>query len=127
MRIATVRQARRLCARAAPVCAALTLTERADAAATDRPWLLTLPFENDLFAGFDEQYTNGSHLPVSLTTNDLPTWARWAREGLSGIIYAPRRQAAYGLGQSMFTPSDITDPDPPLDDRPYAAFLFGSL
>jgi hypothetical protein len=101
--------------------------EPADAAAPGRPWLLTLQFENDLFAGFDEQYTNGSYLTVGLPVNDLPLWARWTREGLSGIIDAPRWQASYGLGQSMFTPSDITDPDPPLDDRPYAGFLFGSL
>jgi hypothetical protein len=129
--IATARRARRL---RYPACAALallspppSLAEQAEAAAPDGPWLLTLQFENDLFAGFDEQYTNGSYLTVSLPTNELPLWARWTRDALGGIIDAPRWQAAYGLGQSMFTPSDITDPDPPLDDRPYAGFLFGSL
>jgi hypothetical protein len=128
------RQARRLRARAAPFCAAVALLSPAPSSAgqpgayaPDRPWLLALQLENDLFAGFDEQYTNGSYLTVSLPINDLPLWARWTRDGLSGIIDAPRWQAAYGLGQSMFTPSDITDPDPPLDDRPYAGFLFGSL
>jgi hypothetical protein len=59
--------------------------------------------------------------------NDLPGWARWARRQLGGIIDAPDWQAAYGLGQSMFTPSDITLSDPPLDERPYAGFLFGSV
>ena len=27
----------------------------------------------------------------------------------------------------MYTPSDITDPTPPLDDRPYAGWLYGSV
>lgn len=109
-----------------PALPAVAETE-ATGASAEQPWMLTLQFENDIFAGFDEQYTNGSYLTISLPTNDLPFWARWTREGLRGVIEAPRWQAAYGLGQSMFTPNDITDPDPPLDDRPYAGFLFGSL
>lgn len=89
--------------------------------------VLTLQIENDLFAGLDEQYTNGTYLSYMLPINDLPGWARWTRRQLSGLIEAPDWQAGYGIGQSMFTPSDITDPNPPLDDRPYAGFLFGSL
>ena len=89
--------------------------------------LLTLQIENDLFAGIDEQYTNGTYLSYMMPRNELPGWARWARRQLRGVVDAPDWQAGYGIGQSMFTPSDITDPNPPLDDRPYAGFLFGSL
>ena len=89
--------------------------------------LLTLQIENDVFAGIDEQYTNGTYLSYMLPMNALPGWARWTRRQLAGVIDAPDWQAGYAIGQSMFTPSDITDPNPPLDDRPYAGFLFGSL
>jgi hypothetical protein len=89
--------------------------------------LLTIQIENDLFAGLDEQYTNGTYVSYMLPRNELPGWARWTKRQLGGLIDAPDWQAGYGLGQSMFTPSDITDPNPPLDDRPYAGFLFGSL
>jgi hypothetical protein len=33
----------------------------------------------------------------------------------------------YALGQSMFTPSDISLVNPPLTDRPYAGWLYGSI
>lgn len=107
--------------------AAVCLTGAAATAQDDEPWMLTLQIENDIFAGVDEQYTNGSYLVLTQPANDLPGWARWTRRQLDGLIDAPRWQASYGLGQAMFTPGDIEDPDPPLDDRPYAGFLFGSL
>jgi hypothetical protein len=99
----------------------------AGSAAAEETGFLTLQIENDIFAGFDEQYTNGTYLIYMRPMNDLPGWARWTRRQLDRLIKAPDWQAGYGLGQSMFTPSDITDPNPPLDDRPYAGFLFGSL
>jgi hypothetical protein len=110
---------------AALVAAVTGVCAQADEA--ERPGLLTLQIENDLFAGFDKQYTNGTYLNYTLPVNDLPGWGQWTRRQLSGLIDAPDWQAAYGLGQSMFTPSDITLTDPPLDERPYAGFLFGSL
>lgn len=89
--------------------------------------VLSLQIENDIFAGLDEQYTNGTYLGYALPVNQLPGWARAAKGALSGLISAPDWQAAYGFGQSMFAPADLTNPNPPLDDRPYAGFLFGSL
>ncbi len=107
--------------------AAATDTAAETMVAADEPWVITLQIENDVFAGLDEQYTNGAYLTVVMPSNDLPLWARSARSMLSGLVDAPRWQAGYGVGQSMFTPSDITIPDPPPDERPYAGFLFGSL
>lgn len=109
------------------IATAATALAEEDAAEKKEPWLLALQIDNDLFAGFDEQYTNGTYLTLAMPINDLPLWARWTRRQLGGLIDAPDWQAAFGVGQSMFTPSDITDPDPPLDDRPYAGFLFGSV
>jgi hypothetical protein len=87
--------------------------------------LLTLQIENDIFAGVDEQYTNGTYLSYTAPRNQLPGWARWTRRQLLGVVEAEDWEVAYTLGQSMFTPSDITIPAPPRDERPYAGLLFG--
>lgn len=109
-----------------PALAVLALAA-ASVRAEEAPGLLTLHLENDVFAGIDNQYTNGTYLSYAAPVNDLPGWARWTKRRLAGLIDAPDWQVAYGIGQSMFTPDDITNPDPPLDDRPYAGLLFGSV
>ena len=92
-----------------------------------RRGFLALIIENDVFAGIDEQYTNGTFLRYGLAPNDLPGWARFAKAQAAGVVEADTWRVTYGLGQAMFTPSDITIPDPPLDDRPYAGFLYGTV
>nr|WP_296748324.1 lipid A deacylase LpxR family protein [Thioalkalivibrio sp.] len=86
---------------------------------------LVLEYENDLFAGDDRWYTNGVRA----------TWMRTTRPGLHNDLVArlgdrsrlvnPGKPVSYGfsVGQNMYTPKDITDPDPPEDDRPYAGWL----
>src|SRR3546814_6465678 len=37
------------------------------------------------------------------------------------------KRLSYAFGQSMFTPNDITDRNPPRDERPYAGWLYGSI
>jgi lipid A 3-O-deacylase len=88
---------------------------------------VTLIVENDVFAGIDEQYTNGTFLRYAPPRNELPGWARWARSQVDGAVGPADWQVTYGLGQAMFTPADITLTDPPQDDRPYAGFLFATL
>ena len=33
----------------------------------------------------------------------------------------------YAIGQSIFTPSDLSNPNPPPTARPYAGFLYGAF
>ncbi len=89
--------------------------------------VLTILFENDIFVGLDQQYTNGTYFRYTPGTNRLPALGRFLRRQAEGLIDADRWHMTYGFGQSMFTPDDITLPDPPLDDRPYAGFLFGTV
>lgn len=89
--------------------------------------VLTLLVQNDIFAGFDQQYTNGTYLRYTTRPNDLPALGRFLRRQAEGFIDARDWRMTFGIGQSMFTPDDITDPNPPLDDRPYAGFLFGTV
>ncbi|MGF1659080.1 MAG: lipid A-modifier LpxR family protein, partial [Rubrimonas sp.] len=108
--------------------AVLLSAQAALAQAPDKPrGFLSLIVENDIFAGIDEQYTNGTFLRYGLPPNDLPGWARFAKAQAAGLVEADVWRVTYGLGQAMFTPSDITLRDPPLDDRPYAGFLYGTV
>ena len=93
-----------------------------------------LEYENDMFAGDDRWYTNGVRATWISTSrpgrhNDLVRLV-----GERSRLVDTERSVSYGfsLGQSMYTPEDITDPDPPVDDRPYGGWLhvsagFGQL
>ncbi|MDX5334021.1 MAG: lipid A deacylase LpxR family protein [Gammaproteobacteria bacterium] len=85
--------------------------------------------ENDLFYDADRHYTNGVRF-LWVPGSDTPTPA-WAVK-LAGM--APwfstangRIEHGYAFGQSMFTPRDISTPDPSPDDRPYAGWLYGTI
>jgi hypothetical protein len=87
---------------------------------------VSLIWENDIFAGEDRKYTNGAFLRYTAPTNRLHGWAEWLKGNLRGFTPAEDWTMAYKLGHSLFTSSDINDPDPPLDDRPYAAAFTGT-
>jgi hypothetical protein len=85
---------------------------------------LSIVFENDVFFRSDRDYTNGIALFWVPTGKPAPGWmmrvARWMPWfPEDGII-----RHGYAIGQNMFTPSNIKLPDPPLDDRPYAGWLY---
>lgn len=97
----------------------------AAAPATATAGAMTLIFENDIFAGLDEQYTNGAYL--RWTPDALPALGRWGKAQGAALTGPAEWRMTFGLGQAMFAPSDLTLRDPPLDDRPYAGFLFGTV
>ena len=109
--------------------AALTvlLPLAADAADNASTGTVSLVFENDLFYGTDRDYTNGIMLAWVPPASPAPDWAsRIARL----IPWFPKEgyvRHGYAVGQSMFTPSDITVANPPLTDRPYAGWLYGAI
>lgn len=84
--------------------------------------------ENDLFYDIDRHYTSGVRLlwvpdPEAATPEwaiKLARLAPWFPE--KGLV-----RHGYALGQSMFTPENITISDPPLQDRPYAGWLYGTI
>jgi lipid A 3-O-deacylase len=77
----------------------------------------TLTWENDLFAGTDRHYTNGLELTLF---GRVP--ARAAPRFLG-----PDLEWRLTLGQQVFTPEELHDPEPILDDRPYAGWLYLGL
>lgn len=92
---------------------------------------LTITIENDTFTGSDNNYTNG--LGMSWLSSNVAVYAedgfvsKWAR----AFEFLPfvgddgyRTYASWTLAQEMHTPDDITNPDPPPDDQPYAGVLY---
>ena len=92
---------------------------------------LTLTIENDTFTGSDNNYTNG--VGISWVSADLDTYGdesflnKWGRfwaflPFVSDDGYTT--YASWSVVQEMHTPDDITDPNPPEDDQPYAGVLY---
>ena len=81
--------------------------------------------ENDAIAGTDSNYTNGLRLSYTTPVGGGPDWLSGAARGSFLFPDGAEYRAEYALGQSIFTSSDIGDVDPPLDDRPYAGWLYG--
>lgn len=92
-------------------------------------------WENDVINGSDQYYTNGLKLLwVSGPLNDydedkrLPGWSNKPIESLP-LINAPvtTKHVALSLGQQMFTPQDLDNPDLIVNDRPYAGWTYAGI
>ena len=89
---------------------------------------LSVVLENDVFYGIDRHYTNGLRI-VWVPGSDTPA-PDWAVNVAKLVPWFPREGEmihGYALGQSMFAPSDKTLVNPPLDDRPYAGWLYVTM
>jgi len=112
---------------------ALSLISPQIAAAENDPppktWSVT--YENDVFAGEDQGYTNGIAGGYSrgdfdsFTENNSPGWMRWLAWPLPFIHKEGLRHSiSYVVGQTMQTPEDLEDEKLIEDDLPYAGLLF---
>lgn len=92
---------------------------------------ISLTLENDVFTGSDDNYTNGFGL--SWVSADLDRYDddrlvhRWAQfwsflPFVSDEGY--ETYASWSVVQEMDTPDDLTNPNPPEDDQPYAGLLY---
>lgn len=88
-------------------------------------WNLT--FENDLFFGSDRFYTNGVQLEVSRLwkTGEYVVGpvlgALCSKLGCGGQSLLT---SSHKVGQLMYTPEDISNPNPQPQDRPWAGMLY---
>lgn len=88
---------------------------------------LTITYENDQFGGRDRYYTTGwqvawratSPVLTDLLAQASPFVSLWLPAG--GLV-----RWGFGLGQNIYTPEDTRSRFPPLTDRPYAGWLYGS-
>lgn len=87
----------------------------------------TLLFENDVFYQTDRDYTNGAQLAWTSPVLAPEDWAVQLADKLPFFSYSSEVRKVYALGQDIFTPSDISLANPPLDDHPYAGYLYGAI
>ena len=88
---------------------------------------LSFLFENDLFFNADHDYTNGVELTYTTAPQDTPAWAVRVANWLPLFSAGAEVRTRYALGQSMFTPNDLSLTNPPQTARPYAGFLYGAF
>ena len=81
--------------------------------------VVSLRWENDVIAGTDDNYSNGTALTLARDGSGALGWL-WKNVRLPG----GRLVSNYEFGQLIVTPKDIrrTVPDP--NDRPYAGLLY---
>ncbi|MDX1711800.1 MAG: lipid A deacylase LpxR family protein [Rhodovibrionaceae bacterium] len=104
----------------------------AQAQATDaekearKKWTYGVVWENDRFANTDRHYTNGAQIRAVSPRDDTLGLGDWLWDDL---LLDPQghRRVGFALGQSMFTPDDLTKDDLIVDDRPYAGWLYGTV
>ena len=89
---------------------------------------VSLHFDNDLFVRTDRYYTNGirlSLLSTDIGEMDLPDWAQRVHDWVP-LFGRPGYTNNIGLaiGQSMYTPRDITIAAPQPDDHPWGGWLY---
>lgn len=88
---------------------------------------LSLEFENDIFYDTDRNYTNGVRASWLSGPDKTPAWALSVARRFPLFPEGGTVRTSYAVGQNMYTPDDIALRNPPLDDRPYAGWLYGSI
>ena len=84
--------------------------------------------ENDEFNGGDDRhYTSGERLYWTSPADRIPDWLSGIARVLPVWSAEGGNRVSLSLGQSVFTPADITRDPPDPDDRPYAGWLYGSI
>lgn len=90
--------------------------------------IISLTIENDsLGNGRDGNYTSGVRFSYLNLEAELPEIAYTIADYIPTFELNNSSSVYYSLGHNIFTPNDITDPNPPVTDRPYAGYAYGSL
>lgn len=95
--------------------------------AEDSHGTLSIIFENDIFDHTDQHYTNGVGVVWVPAQKEQPEWVYALIDLVPWMPKQGRIGHGYMFGQSMYTPDDIQLTDPPLNERPYAGWLYGTV
>lgn len=92
------------------------------------PNFFTIVFENDsIGSGTDQNYTNGVRLTYFDVNADFPDIADTIAQKIPTFDINQSSSAYYSFGQNLYTPDDIGAIEQDKSDRPWAAFLYGSI
>ncbi len=90
--------------------------------------IITFVVENDLFGnGTDKNYTSGVRVNFTDMHAALPDIAYKIDKLIPMFNINKTTSLYYSLGQNIYTPRDITQSAANPNDRPWAAFLYGSM
>ena len=88
---------------------------------------VNLVVENDVFYDNDRDYTSGIAAIWIPKVDAPPDWALAIARSIPWFPQEGTPRHGYAIGQNMYTPGDITLADPPLNDRPYAGWLYATI
>ena len=107
----------------------------ASAQETDRWRFRQVQLENDVFwvpysqpgdrfytNGMRVSFGNGVYMPGA-DESGMPAWLRPVRKHCAGCLIFPN----FSIGQQIYTPEDIENPDPQPGERPWAAWLYAGF
>lgn len=87
---------------------------------------ILLNFENDIFAGTDNHYTNGLRAEYTGAPGEIPALVEPLRDAIAPLYGADAEwRSVWGLSSGMYTPKGIGQSRPALRERPYAGWLYG--
>ncbi|MDA1072214.1 MAG: lipid A deacylase LpxR family protein [Proteobacteria bacterium] len=90
--------------------------------------VITLQVENDVFTTSDDgQYTHGMQAEWLSAPGDVADFIRQGADVLPLFNTGGDLRGSFTVGQSMYTPDDIDDPDVIANDRPYAGWLYSNF
>ena len=96
-----------------------------DERAAEAKGVFSLAVENDsLSSGADRNYTSGIKLAYISPAEGVPAWLRGAGEFTRAFSGSSPDYWGVALGQSIFTPEDISANPAPADQHPYAGWLY---
>lgn len=89
---------------------------------------VSITLENDLFgSGRDQNYTNGVRIGWLNTGRKPPGITEDLERVLPYLDVNDTTSVTYSLGHNLYTPDDIESAEQDPDDRPWAAFAYGSM
>jgi lipid A 3-O-deacylase len=88
---------------------------------------ITLNSENDLYGGgTDRNYTNGARLTYFSLGTPMPEFFHAVDRLVPTFSINETTSISWSIGHNLYTPSDITISARQDDERPWAAFVYGS-
>lgn len=92
----------------------------------DHRGVYSFNFENDIFSGNDNNYTNGVRFAYVSPESNVPSWLENTANAIPFFAENGHKRWGIAVGQNMYTPDNITTQLPQPDDQPYAGWLYGS-
>ena len=90
--------------------------------------IVTIVMENDsIGGGTDRNYTSGASINYTDVNAEFPKIAHRIDKLVPTFRINETSSIHYSLGQTIFTPKDTTQTTVDLNDRPWAAFLYGTM